>query len=152
MRLATVSPQRLLNSKRVQAAIRAGAPKGTLNLVTDLTAELSEKVTIREDGRSRTITKQRALRRHREGERMEQYVTQQNLIRRRLFIGGSDARVIMGSDEAALLRLWREKRGRTCQATSSSSSVWQPRLSTGIGSSATLGKPSDACSIGSDIL
>src|SRR5215203_3768552 len=27
------------------------------------------------------------------------------------FIGGSDARVIMGSDEAALLRLWREKRG-----------------------------------------
>src|SRR5262245_8233076 len=30
---------------------------------------------------------------------------------RRLFIGGSDARVIMGSDEAALIRLWREKRG-----------------------------------------
>lgn len=33
-----------------------------------------------------------------------------NLDRRR-FIGGSDARAIMGSDEAALLRLWREKRG-----------------------------------------
>ena len=30
---------------------------------------------------------------------------------RRLFIGGSDARIIMGDDEAALLRLWREKRG-----------------------------------------
>jgi putative phage-type endonuclease len=30
---------------------------------------------------------------------------------RRSFIGGSDARVIMGSDEAALLRLWREKLG-----------------------------------------
>jgi len=30
---------------------------------------------------------------------------------RRYFIGGSDARVIMGQDEAALLRLWREKRG-----------------------------------------
>jgi predicted phage-related endonuclease len=30
---------------------------------------------------------------------------------RRFFIGGSDARVIMGSDEAALVRLWREKRG-----------------------------------------
>jgi predicted phage-related endonuclease len=30
---------------------------------------------------------------------------------RRYFIGGSDARVIMGNDEAALLRLWREKRG-----------------------------------------
>jgi predicted phage-related endonuclease len=30
---------------------------------------------------------------------------------RRSFIGGSDARTIMGNDEAALLRLWREKRG-----------------------------------------
>ena len=30
---------------------------------------------------------------------------------RRSFIGGSDARIIMGDDEAALLRLWREKRG-----------------------------------------
>src|SRR5437588_4151120 len=27
------------------------------------------------------------------------------------FIGGSDARIIMGSDEAALIQLWREKRG-----------------------------------------
>jgi predicted phage-related endonuclease len=30
---------------------------------------------------------------------------------RRHFIGGSDARVIMGSDETALIRLWQEKRG-----------------------------------------
>jgi predicted phage-related endonuclease len=30
---------------------------------------------------------------------------------RRGFIGGSDARIIMGNDEAALVRLWREKRG-----------------------------------------
>ena len=30
---------------------------------------------------------------------------------RRQFIGGSDARIIMGNDEAALCRLWREKRG-----------------------------------------
>jgi predicted phage-related endonuclease len=30
---------------------------------------------------------------------------------RRGFIGGSDARVIMGDDEHALIRLWREKRG-----------------------------------------
>ena len=30
---------------------------------------------------------------------------------RRHFIGGSDARIIMGKDEAALVRLWREKRG-----------------------------------------
>src|SRR5438132_11513663 len=32
---------------------------------------------------------------------------------RRTFIGGSGARIIMGKDEAALLRLWREKRGET---------------------------------------
>lgn len=30
---------------------------------------------------------------------------------RRSFIGGSDARIVMGDDPAALLRLWREKRG-----------------------------------------
>src|SRR6202043_3873287 len=30
---------------------------------------------------------------------------------RRSFIGGSDARIIMGDDEATLVRLWREKRG-----------------------------------------
>jgi predicted phage-related endonuclease len=32
-------------------------------------------------------------------------------ISRRTFIGGSDARIIMGDDVAALHRLWREKRG-----------------------------------------
>src|ERR1700731_3969126 len=32
-------------------------------------------------------------------------------VNRRAFIGGSDARIIMGDDEAAMLRLWREKRG-----------------------------------------
>src|SRR6202048_5182071 len=31
---------------------------------------------------------------------------------RRAFIGGSDARIIMGNDETALVRLWREKRGQ----------------------------------------
>jgi hypothetical protein len=30
---------------------------------------------------------------------------------RRHFIGGSDARIIMGQDEKALVRLWQEKRG-----------------------------------------
>ncbi len=30
---------------------------------------------------------------------------------RRYFIGGSDARIIIGDDQEALLRLWREKRG-----------------------------------------
>jgi predicted phage-related endonuclease len=33
-----------------------------------------------------------------------------NIVRRH-FIGGSDARVIMGDDQAHLMRLWREKRG-----------------------------------------
>ena len=38
--------------------------------------------------------------------------------RRRTFIGGSDARIIMGNDEAGLLRLWREKRGdEVCEDT-----------------------------------
>jgi predicted phage-related endonuclease len=32
---------------------------------------------------------------------------------RRTFIGGSDARIIMGDDEAKLVRLWLEKRGET---------------------------------------
>ncbi len=34
-----------------------------------------------------------------------------NHLSRRFFIGGSDARIIMSDDEAALIRLWREKRG-----------------------------------------
>jgi predicted phage-related endonuclease len=34
-------------------------------------------------------------------------------VTRRSFIGGSDARIIMGSDETGLIRLWREKRGET---------------------------------------
>jgi predicted phage-related endonuclease len=33
------------------------------------------------------------------------------ILDRKGFIGGSDARVIMGNDEAGLIRLWREKRG-----------------------------------------
>ena len=33
-------------------------------------------------------------------------------LERRSFLGGSDARIIMGTDEAALVRLWREKRGQ----------------------------------------
>src|SRR5438067_13024063 len=37
--------------------------------------------------------------------------TSRKNLRRRAFIGGSDPRIIMGDDEGALLRLWREKRG-----------------------------------------
>jgi predicted phage-related endonuclease len=32
-------------------------------------------------------------------------------VNRRHFVGGSDARIIMGDDEEALVRLWRQKRG-----------------------------------------
>src|SRR5450756_2219766 len=42
---------------------------------------------------------------------MESQIRRISQEHRRSFIGGSDARIIMGDDEAALLRLWREKRG-----------------------------------------
>jgi predicted phage-related endonuclease len=38
-------------------------------------------------------------------------LNRESLANRRSFIGGSDARIIMGDDEASLFRLWREKRG-----------------------------------------
>jgi putative phage-type endonuclease len=37
--------------------------------------------------------------------------TARNQLSWRHFIGGSDARIIMGTDETALVRLWQEKRG-----------------------------------------
>jgi len=46
-----------------------------------------------------------------ENPRADRNSTQRRSPDRRYFIGGSDARVIMGTDEAALTRLWREKRG-----------------------------------------
>ena len=56
---------------------------------------------------------------------------------RRSFIGGSDARIIMGNDEAALLRLWREKRGEVEPEDLSGNLMVQlglpPRTSTGAG-------------------
>ena len=42
---------------------------------------------------------------------MDSLISARPPIDRRSFIGGSDARIIMGQDEAALLRLWQEKRG-----------------------------------------
>jgi predicted phage-related endonuclease len=44
---------------------------------------------------------------------------------RRHFIGGSDARIIMGDDEANLLRLWREKRGEVVPADFSQNLIVQ---------------------------
>jgi len=49
---------------------------------------------------------------------------------RRYFIGGSDARIIMGSDEAALIRLWREKRGETEQEDLSGNLIVQLGVAT----------------------
>jgi predicted phage-related endonuclease len=48
-----------------------------------------------------------------------------NVPARRLFIGGSDARIIMGDDEAALVTLWREKRGEAEPADLSGNLVVQ---------------------------
>ena len=42
---------------------------------------------------------------------MEPTITRAEAVVRRTFVGGTDARIIMGGDEAALIRLWREKRG-----------------------------------------
>jgi predicted phage-related endonuclease len=44
---------------------------------------------------------------------VEQIVRLSDSANRHSFIGGSDARIIMGSDETALVRLWREKRGES---------------------------------------
>jgi predicted phage-related endonuclease len=44
-------------------------------------------------------------------EGMKSQTTDISQVDRRSFIGGSDARIIMGDDETALLQLWREKRG-----------------------------------------
>jgi Family of unknown function (DUF5681) len=38
-----------------------GRPKGRLNLATDLSEEFGERITVREDGQSRRLSKQRAL-------------------------------------------------------------------------------------------
>jgi predicted phage-related endonuclease len=49
---------------------------------------------------------------------------------RRYFIGGSDARLIMGHDEVALVRLWREKRGEVEREDLSGNLVVQLGLAT----------------------
>jgi predicted phage-related endonuclease len=49
---------------------------------------------------------------------------------RRDFIGGSDARIIIGKDEKALLRLWREKRGEVAAVDLSSVLIVQLGLVT----------------------
>jgi predicted phage-related endonuclease len=58
----------------------------------------------------------------------EEVQTMTNHVSRRSFIGGSDARIIMGDDEVALLRLWREKRGEAEPEDLSGNFIVQPSL------------------------
>ena len=72
---------------------------------------------------------------------------------RRHFIGGSDARIIMGANEDALIRLWREKRGEVEPEDLSANLVvqseWPPKPSIGLGTSAIRDGPSRISSGGS---
>jgi predicted phage-related endonuclease len=61
---------------------------------------------------------------------MEQRVSEKSHRECCHFIGGSDARIIMGDDEGALLRLWREKRGEVEPEDLSSNLVVQLGLAT----------------------
>ena len=81
------------------------------------------------------------------------HLRQRSRLDRRLFIGGSDARIIMGSDEAALIRLWREKRGEAEPEDLSGNLIVQlgrpPRTSTAPGTSAIPAGRSVTCSAAS---
>jgi Family of unknown function (DUF5681) len=54
-------PPKATQFKRGASGNPKGRPKGSLNLATDLAAELGEEITVREGGRSRRVSKQRAL-------------------------------------------------------------------------------------------
>ena len=47
--------------KRGKSGNPKGRPKGSLKLAADLAAELSEQIMVREDGKARRVSKQRAL-------------------------------------------------------------------------------------------
>jgi predicted phage-related endonuclease len=61
---------------------------------------------------------------------MKNAMWKRNVEERRTFIGGSDARIIMGNDENALVRLWREKRGEEQPEDLSSNLVVQLGVAT----------------------
>jgi hypothetical protein len=54
-------PPKSRQFKRGKSGNPKGRPKGSLKLATDLAAELNEQITVREDGRARRVSKQRAL-------------------------------------------------------------------------------------------
>jgi type II secretory pathway predicted ATPase ExeA len=54
-------PPKPTQFKKGRSGNPTGRRKGTLNLATDLADELSERITVREDGKPRRISKQRAL-------------------------------------------------------------------------------------------
>ncbi len=54
-------PPKATRFKPGQSGNPKGRPKGRRNLATDLASELNEQITVREDGRPRRISKQRAL-------------------------------------------------------------------------------------------
>jgi len=54
-------PPEATRFKPGQSGNPRGRPKGSRNLATDLAAELGEQITVREAGRPRRISKQRAL-------------------------------------------------------------------------------------------
>jgi hypothetical protein len=54
-------PPKATQFKRGKSGNPKGRPKGSRNLATDLAAELNEPIMVREDGRHRRVSKQRAL-------------------------------------------------------------------------------------------